>query len=260
MSNHSRRPLAKLTPYGVTHLHRQNPFMVVWWSAMFPGFGHFLLNQYLRGTFLTLSEVITNSLGHINEAMVYSFCGKFEQAKSILEPRWMFGYIIIFFVAIWDSYRTTLYQNKLCHLAELEDEQLPSTMLFNSEIQYLEQRNPKVGIMYSLLFPGMGQMYSHRIGLAFYAMFWWWFYITFSRMHESILYILLGRIPESIEILHPHWMLFMPSVMGGSVYHAYITVIDHNKLYQLEQRQHLASRYRDSEVRIFSEEGVNGCS
>jgi hypothetical protein len=107
----------------VNNIRRQNSYMITWWSAVFPGFGHFLLNQYLRGTFLTLSEVIVNSLGHINQAMVYSFCGQFQLAKSILEPSWIFGYILIFFLSIWDSFRTAVYQNKLSQLAELENEQ-----------------------------------------------------------------------------------------------------------------------------------------
>jgi hypothetical protein len=126
-----------------------------------------------------------------------------------------------------------------------------------SEVQYLEHRSPKVAVLFSILFPGMGQLYNHRIGLAFYGMFWWWFYLAFSRVHESTLYILLGHIPESIAVINTHWMLFMPSVMGGSIYHAYITVHDHNKLYKLEQRQHLAKRYRDSELHIFDKAGVS---
>lgn len=79
--NPSRRPLAKLSMFGITSMHRRNPLVIAWWSAAFPSFGHFLLNQYLRGTFLTLSEVIFNTLSHINEAIVYSFCGRIDQAQ-----------------------------------------------------------------------------------------------------------------------------------------------------------------------------------
>lgn len=229
--------------------------MVAWWSAVFPGFGHLLLHQYLRGTLLTLAEVGINTLAHINEAMVFSFCGQFEQAKSVLEPRWVFGYLLVYLLSIWDSYRSALYQNKLCHLAELENVQLPSVVITPTEIQYIELKNPVFGAIYSALFPGMGELYNHRFGLAFYAMFWWWVYVGLSRAHESLLLILHGMIPESISILHPHWLLFMPSVMGGSVYHTYSTVHEHNRLYRLEQRQYLTQRYRNSEVSLFREAG-----
>lgn len=252
MNNHSRRPLATISVFGVSHFHRQNPYMVAWWSAAFPGFGHYLLNQYLRATLLTLSELITNTLSHINEAMVYTLCGKFEMAKYIIKPQWLFGYLIIYFYAIWDSYRSTIAQNKMCHLAELENERLRSINLHPLEIQYIEQKNPFTATLYSFFFPGLGQLYNHRFALAFYAMFWWWFYLTLSRSHESLLNLLLGNIQESISMLHPHWLLFMPSVAGGSMYHAFITAMEHNRLFRLEQRQYLAERYLNSDVRIFT--------
>lgn len=251
MNNQPRRPLATLSIFGITFFHRQNPYMVAWWSAAFPGFGHYLLNQYLRGTLLTLSEVFINSLSHINEALVYTYCGKFEMAKSVLQPKWLFGYLVIYFYAIWDSYRSTLVQNKMCHLAELDNERLRLINLHPLEIQYIEQKSPLIAALYSFFFPGLGQLYNHRFGLAFYAMFWWWVYLTLSRAHESLLNFIIGNIQESISMLHPQWLLFMPSVIGGSIYHAFITAIEHNRLYRLEQRQYLVECYQNSEVRIF---------
>lgn len=233
-------------------MHRQNPFMVLWWTAAFPGFGHYLLNQYFRATLLTLSEVITNTLAHINEAIVLTFTGQFGAAASVLQPRWLFGYLIIYFYCFWDSYRSTLVQNKMCHLAELENVKIRGVLLSPAEIQYLEVKNPFIAALYSFFFPGLGQLYNHRYGLAFYAMFWWWFYVTFSRLYDSILHLLIGNIQLSITVLHPHWLMFMPSVLGGSVYHAFITALEHNRLFRMEQRQHFTQRYKDSEVLIFS--------
>lgn len=128
-----------------------------------------------------------NTLAHINEAMVYSFCGKFELAKAIVEPRWAFGFLCIYLIAIGDSFRSALYHNKLSHLARLQKTPIPNIRIFHSEIQYLQKKSPIMGIIYSFFFPGLGQLYNHRFGLAFYAIFWWWFYLTFSRMHESFL-------------------------------------------------------------------------
>jgi hypothetical protein len=252
MSNKLRRPLAIISLFGITHLHRQNPYIIAWWSAAFPGFGHYLLNQYIRATLLTLSELIINTSSHINEAIVYTLCGKFEMVKTVLKPQWLFGYLAVFFYAIWDGYRSTVTQNKLCYLAELENAQIPAVEIYPLEIQYLEKKNPFTAALYSLFFPGLGQLYNHRFMLAFYAMFWWWFYLATSNAHESLLNLMLGNIQESISILDPHWLLFMPSVTGGSVYHAFITAQDHNRLFRLGQRQFLENRYRNSEVRIFT--------
>lgn len=246
-----RYPLAKISSFGITHLKHQKPYMVAWWSAVFPGFGHYLLNQYTRATLLTLSEVIINTLAHINEAMVYSFCGKFEQAILVLEPKWAFGYITIYLLAISDSFRTALYQNKLYHLSILEHEQTSNLKIFPTEIQYIEKKSPIFGAVYSFFFPGFGQLYVHRFGLAFYAMLWWWIYLALSRMHESFLVLVHGHLHESIALLHPHWLLFMPSVMGGSIYHAYRTTIEHNHLFRIAQRQYLIKKYEKAKLQIF---------
>lgn len=251
MNNQLRRPLVTISVFGISLFHRQNPFMVAWWSAAFPGFGQYLLNQYLRGTALTLFEVTTNTLARVNEAIVYTLCGNFEMAKSVMQVKWVFGYFIIYLFAIWESYRSTLVQNKICHLAELENERICGIVLHPLEIQYIEQKNPFIAAFYSFIFPGLGQLYNHRFGLAFWAMIWWWIYLSFSHAYESMFYLLIGDIQKSISVLHPHWLLFMPSVLGGSMYHAFITTIEHNRLYRLEQRQHLEETYQNSDVHIF---------
>lgn len=206
--------------YGVSFVRRYNPLMVVWWSAAFPGYGQILLNQYLRGILLTLSEKIINTLAHVNEAIVYTFCGKFEMAASILDPRWAVGYLIVYLYCIWDSYRGTLEQNKLCHLAELENPPIRRMLISSSETQYLELKNPLTAALYSFFLPGLGQLYINRIVLGVYAMFWWWIYVSLSYAQKSFVYLIRGDISQSVSMLHPHWLLFMPSVLGGAVYHA----------------------------------------
>jgi hypothetical protein len=62
MIDQNQPPLYKISLFGITHLQQHNPIMVAWWSAVFPGFGHYLLNQYIRATLLTLCEVTINTL------------------------------------------------------------------------------------------------------------------------------------------------------------------------------------------------------
>ena len=257
MKMQNRRPLAKVSMFGVTYLHRQNPYLIAWWSAAFPGFGQFLCNQYIRATLLTLFEVIINTLAHVNEAIVFMFCGKFDMSISVLRPRWAVGYIIIYIYTIWDSFQTTIVQNKMCDLAEFENDRLSNMYLSSFEIQYIEQKNPFTAAAYSFFFPGLGQLYNHRFGLAFYTLFWVWFYITYSHTYESMLYLFIGKTQESITIIHPHWLMFLPSIVGGATYHAFITAIEHNRLFQLEQRQFLTERYLNSNINIFYLEGVD---
>lgn len=246
----SRRPQALLSAWGVTYIHRKHPFMIGWWSAAFPGFGHFMLNQYLRGTLLTLTEVFINTLARINETLLYSFSGRPELAKQTLEVRWAIGYMLIYMFAIWDSTIASRSMNKLYALSQLENSRLTAFMIRPMEVQFLDKRNPFKAAAASLIFPGMGQMYNHRVGLAFYAMFWWWIYISFSRAHVGLQQLLLGNLEQSRAALHGHWLLFMPSVTGGAAYHAFVTTIEHNRLFRVEQRQYLAERYGSSDICI----------
>jgi hypothetical protein len=72
-----------------------------------------------------------------------------------------------------------------------------------------------------------------------------------------MLYLFIGNTQESITILHPHWLMFLPSIVGGATYHAFITAIEHNRLFQLEQRQFLTERYLNSNINIFYLDGVD---
>jgi len=252
MQKQVRRPLATISFCGVSYLQQQDPRMVAWWSVVFPGFGHYLLFQYGRGTLYTISEVIFNTLSHVNEAIVFTFSGRFELAKSVLQTRWLYGYLLIYFFCIWSSYRSTIVQNKMAQLAEIENEPLPNNLIHRIEIQYLEQKNPYTAAIFSFFFPGLGQVYNQRFILAFYAMFWWWVYLTFSHAYEAAFYLFMGNITQATAVLHPHWLLFMPSVIGGSVYHSFVMAIEQNRLFKLEQRQHLLKRYQNTAIRIFS--------
>lgn len=245
-----RRVQALVSPFGISFLHPKNPYMIAWWSAAFPGFGHLILHQYVRGVLLTLTEVAINTLAHVNETLIYSFTGRFELAKDTLEVRWAIGYMIIYMMSIWDSFKNAQSINKLQVLANLENSRIKPYIISPCEIQYLEKRNPYIAALYSLFFPGMGQLYVHRVGLAFYAMFWWWIYISLSYAHVSVHHHLLGQLSESVKTLHCHWLLFMPSVTGGSVYHAFVTACEHNRLFRTEQRQYFRDRYGGSDICI----------
>jgi hypothetical protein len=251
--NPPRRPLVAISLWGISLVHPIRPFIVAWWSAAFPGFGHYLLNQNLRATLLTLLEVIINTIGHVNTAIVYTLCGKFDLARTVVQPKWAIGYIIIYFFVIWDSFRSALIQNKLYQLAQLENARIQASLFQAMSFQYIERKNPFLPAFYSFLFPGLGQLYNHQIGIACWAILWWWIHLTMSHAHEALLYFLFGNFPMSVAVLDPQWLLFMPSIWGGSIYYAYITALEQNRLFRREQRQYFAERYCNTTVRIFPE-------
>jgi TM2 domain-containing membrane protein YozV len=251
--NKPRRRVSLLSTLGVTYLQRHSPAMVAWWSAAYPGLGHLLLQQNLRGVFLTLCEVIFNTLSHLNEGIVYSFSGRFEMAKQVVNPNWAFGYIMIYLFSIYDSYRSTKEMNKLGHLAQLENSRITPFALKSMEIQYLEIKNPMSAVLSSIFMPGLGQLYNHRVCLGVYIIFWWSIFAGFSCTCESMLKLLYSNIRASTAVLNPHWLLFMPSLLWGAVYQAYMGAIEQNRLFRMEQRQYLAERYGNSDISLIPE-------
>ncbi|SFI49320.1 hypothetical protein SAMN02799624_01031 [Paenibacillus sp. UNC496MF] len=119
-SRPARRQQALLSQDGVSSLRWQDPRIIAWWSVAFPGFGHFLLHQFVRGFLLSAWEVVINTAAHVNEAIVYSFSGRYALAAELLEPRWVLAYAIVYLFAIWDSYVKAVENNKQYHLAKLE--------------------------------------------------------------------------------------------------------------------------------------------
>lgn len=252
-SQQNRYPVSKLSLFGVTYTSVQRPAMVAWWSAAFPGFGHFIVNQYARGIFLTLTETIVNSSCRLNEAIVYTFCGRFDDARSVIHMNWALGYAAIYLFTIWDSYRSACVQSRLRALAGYERPPVRRMLIHPFEVQYLERKKPLIGLYYSLLFPGLGQLYNQRFCLGFYLVFWWWFYIAMSHAHDAGVAVLYGHAAQSAAMLSPHWFMFMPSVLGGAAYHAYRGTIEQNKLFREEQQAYLQLTYGSSEIAIFAE-------
>lgn len=249
-SSSPRRMISVIGPGGVTYLKYKNPLAAVWWSAAFPGFGHLFINQFIRGTMLTLAEVILNTLAHINQALMYSYTGRFVMAKQVLDIRWAVAYMLIYMMAMWDCYVNAKSLNKTYRMALLENARISPGGVYAWEIQVLDRKSRFSAALMSLFFPGMGQFYNQRIGLALYALCWWGIYTSLSMVPVSLHRLLLGDMAGSLEVLRCHWLLFMPSVTGGAAYHAFETAGEHNQLLRMEQRQYLQERYRETDIRI----------
>lgn len=226
----------------------------MWWSAAFPGFGHFLLHQFIRGFILSAWEVTINTIAHINQAIYYSFSGQFELAAQVVDPRWAFAYAIVYLFTIWDSYVKAVHANKQYHLAKMEGARFASSFMNAWTITNISFKRPGAALFSSFLFPGLGQIYNNRLWLGFYGVFWWFIYMTFSKSHEAGLYLILGKVKKSTALLDPHWLLFMPSVIGGAMYDAYMTAIDHNRLFRIEQKQFLTDNYPPFPLHLFEKE------
>lgn len=248
--NTARRYVAHVSSVGTAQLHLRNPYVVAWWSAACPGFGHLLLSKYLRGYALFAWEVIVNINAHVNLAMVYSFQGKIDIAKEVLDTRWLLMYIPVYLFTIWDSYRTTVDMNKVYILAEHENHQFNSFTVGSFEINYLDKRNPVMSVIWSLFIPGLGQLYIHRIITAIFLIIALVMFFYFSHFQEAVIYLFSGKIKEATEILDPEWLLFLPSHYGFAIYDSYINTVENNILFEKEQRNYLLRNYQKKTIKI----------
>lgn len=244
VDNLHRRYKAYVSVVGTTQLHLRNPYAVSWWSATFPGFGHFLLGKYLRGFALFTWEVVVNCHAKINLAMVDSFSGHIELAKQDLNPRWMIMYLPVYLFGLWDSYRSAVDMNNVYLLAERENAPFNSFSIGSVEINYLDKRHPAVSVIWSLLMPGLGQLHIHRIVIAFFVLIWTIVFLYYSHLLESIQYLFFGQIQRATQVLDKEWLLFLPSVYGFALYDSYVNTVENNKLYDSEQADYLRNNYQ----------------
>lgn len=249
-TNRERRYKAHVSSIGTTQLHLRNPYIIAWWSAAFPGFGHLLLSKYLRGYALFLWEILVNNMANLNQAMVYSFTGNISMAKEVLEPRWVLLYIPVYIFAIWDSYRTSVDMNKVFLLAERENANFNTYTIGAFEINYLDKRRPLMAVIWSLLTPGLGQLYIHRVLTAVFTMAFMIVFVYFSNILVAVHHLFLGEITLATQVIDPQWFMFIPSHIGFSMYDSYVNTVENNKLFESEQRKYLKEHFQKSRVKI----------
>lgn len=253
-----RRSIAYISSFGTTQLHLRNPFVVMFWSAMFPGFGHLLLSKYLRGFLLFIWEIYINVKAHINLSILYSFLGDFDMAKEVLDTKWTLLYIPTFLFAIWDSYRTTVDLNNLYILAIREDPPTEPFKMCVVEINYLDKKSPLSSAVWSFLVPGAGQLSIHRIIMAFFILIWWIVIIYCSNLLPAVHSTFLGNFQQSKSLLDAHWAMNIPSFYFFACYDAYMKTVESNKLFEWEQSKFLKNNYQSSHFSMPSKKTQRG--
>lgn len=244
-----------ISAINLNYIHLRNPWITAWWSAAFPGFGHLHLGIYIKGFILFFWEIIINVNTNINLAMVYTFTGQLDRVKDVLNIRLLIIYIPVYFYCIWDSYRATVELNKHYRLAESEKAPIVLFNMTGFAINSIDKRNPWVALVWSLLFPGLGSLYIHRILAGFFAISWTAIIIFFSHFLEAIQFTIMGQFDKAISILNPEWTLFLPSIYCFAAYEAYVLAVEYNKLFKKEQRQFLQKHYPTTNNLLLNSKG-----
>jgi hypothetical protein len=241
---HNRRYLAHVSILGTTQLHKRNPITIACWSMAFPGFGHLLLNKYLRGYALILWEMFINQKIHLNLAMVHTFNGQFQAARDVLDPKFMSLYIPVYIFAIYDSYRTSVDLNKIYVLAQRENGRFNEFSIGALEINYLDKRKPWLAVVWSLGIPSVGQLYLHRIVLATFILISTIVIVWNSNLILGLHYLILGDWRISLSFLDKQWLLYFPSFYFFTIYDAYTNTVENNNLFNDVLKKYLLEKYQ----------------
>jgi hypothetical protein len=245
-----RRYIAYIGTLGTTHLHLRNPFVIAFWSFVFPGLGHIMLEKHLMGYLLFIWEVFINLKAHINLAILYSFTGRFQMAKDILDINWVLLYLPTYIFAIWNSYRLTVDLNNQYKLAAREDAEIKIFNISTIEVNYLDKRVPWHTAVWSALMPGLGQLLTHRIPAAIFVIIWFIVIAYLSKLLPAIHYTLMGQFNSAKSIIDPQWFLNIPSIYLGSIYGAYAFTATNNRLFDWEQAKFLKRNYQNLKFKM----------
>jgi hypothetical protein len=166
-------------------------------------------------------------------------------AKEVLNNRWLLLYAPVWVFCIWSGYHLTVDLNKLSILADRNHSPIDATNMSFLEINALDKRSPWVSVAWTILTPGLGHLYCHRIPTGFFLLIWWIVIVYMSHLMQAIQYTALGDFEQTKTILNLNWFLYLPSIMGFSIYDVYVNTVEYNRLYDMEQAAYLIREYQD---------------
>ncbi len=244
-----RRPKLNMTSYSLNSLHLRKPWVIAWWSLAFPGFGHIACGNMAKGVFLFIGEALINEMANINLAIVYSFTGEFARAKEILDTQWLLLYCGILAFSIWDSYRLAIECNKLSVLADREHAPINPTYIGPASINVLDKRNPWIPMVWSLLAPGIGQLHTVGTTKAVFLMVVSFSVIVASNALPALGYTAVGDFQQAKAVINWQRFINIPSFYGFAAWDAYVTAVEINKLFVLEQARYFRDTFQNAAAR-----------
>jgi hypothetical protein len=234
----------KISVFGTNSVYPRTPWIAAWWSAAFPGFGHMFIGKYLHGFILIIWELVVNNLSHLNMGIAFSFLGRFDEAKAILNQDWALLYVAVYVYSIWDSYRCAVEIKKGHVLAEIEDAPVTPSDVSFFDVVVLDKKNPLVGSLWPVFTPGLGQLYGGSTVVGTFILAWWIYVCYRAAAVQTFFHSFLGDFDKATAFVDWQWFLFLPSMYAFAIYQAYVSVTENNTLFDIEQIRFL--RVRDA--------------
>ncbi|MEH7111459.1 hypothetical protein V7124_03645 [Neobacillus niacini] len=245
-----RRKRAHLSQFTTSILQARNPWVIAFFSFSYPGFGHLLLHRYIAGFILVLWEMFINQTANVNLGIFYSLTGDFSKAKDVLDERWLILYVGIYMFGVWDSFRTTIDLNKQYILANREDAPIQPNAMGAWDLNFLDKRKPWVAMLWSVLFPGLGHLYIHKVVVGFFMFAYTAAIMYFGDIPQAIHLTMIGDFDVAKEIINMQWAMYMPSIFFFIQYDAYTSTIYYNNLFEKEMAKYLREHYQKKEFKF----------
>lgn len=227
-----------------------NPWIPLWWSAAFPGYGHCMINYPLIGYSLIIFEFIINNLAKVNKAIFLSMLGDFQTAIDVIDLRFFYLYIGVYVFTMFDSYRRCVDMNNNYILSFRTTTLTKTTKASSFSVNTLNKVSPITATYWEMIMPGLGSLYLNHLISFFFSIITWVITIGFSKFYVGVYYTCIGNFEKAKTILDPQWYLFIPSIYGGYVYFAYSQAVITNFQFKLSQSQFLRSEYQSTSFNI----------
>ncbi|HWP96908.1 MAG TPA: hypothetical protein VN426_08645 [Syntrophomonadaceae bacterium] len=239
-----RRPKGIVNPVSINFIHLRQPWVIAWWSASYLGYAYMSLGSYIKGFILIFLEALINVNSKLNLGILYSLTGRFELAKQTVDMNWLLFYVPIYIFSIWGANQLAVALNKYSILADREDSTMIPFGISGSDFAFLDKRKPWMAVALSLLAPGLGHLYTHRIPTSFYTLMWWMIIAYMGHLFQCIHLTAIGDFAGAIAIADPEWLIFLPSIYSFSIYDSYVNTVEYNRLFDQEQQRFIIDNYQ----------------
>lgn len=240
----ARRVRAHLSEFTLNQIHLRSPLIVSFWSIFTPGLGSLTLDRKIKGFILIFWGILVNTNGKINMAIVDSLTGHFERSKDILDQRWLLLYFAVYIYSAWDTYRGAVELNKIYILADREDAPLKPFTIKTLDVNVLDKRSPLLAAVWSMLMPGLGNLYLHRSIEGIFFVAWTLVVMYYSNCLQAIHYTFVLDFNQAKTALNVQWFLYLPSIYVFQIYDCYTAAVEGNKLFEKEQSRWLRDHYQ----------------
>ena len=101
-----------INPLGINYLRKKSPWIAFCWSIFSPGAGQLSIRQTIVAFFLIIWWIAIVYLSGVLPAISMSMLGRFDAARSVLNPQWLLNIPSVYFFSMYDAYINTVGNNE----------------------------------------------------------------------------------------------------------------------------------------------------